>query len=106
MVHGMKPGSVLVDLAAETGGNCELTVPGETVEVGGVTLVGPLNLPSMGAIHSSDMYARNLFNFLSLMIKDGSLNLDFEDDLIAGTCLTHGGEIRHPASKQRVEGGA
>jgi H+-translocating NAD(P) transhydrogenase subunit alpha len=105
MVQGMKPGSVLVDLAAETGGNCELTRPGETYETGGVTIVGPLNLPSMGAIHSSDMYARNLFNFLSLMIKDGALNLDFEDDLIAGTCLTHGGEIRHPASKQRVEGG-
>lgn len=106
MVHGMKPGSVLVDLAAETGGNCELTKPGETIEVGGVTIVGPLNLPSMGAIHSSDMYARNLFNFLSLMVKDGTLNLDFEDDLIAGTCLTHAGEIRHPATKQRVEGGA
>jgi H+-translocating NAD(P) transhydrogenase subunit alpha len=105
MVQGMKPGSVLVDLAAESGGNCELTRPGETYETGGVTIVGPLNLPSMGAIHSSDMYARNLFNFLSLMIKDGALHLDFEDDLIAGTCLTHGGEIRHPASKQRVEGG-
>jgi H+-translocating NAD(P) transhydrogenase subunit alpha len=105
MVQGMKPGSVLVDLAAETGGNCELTRPGETFETGGVTIVGPLNLPSMGAIHSSDMYARNLFNFLSLMIREGALNLDFEDDLIAGTCLTHGGEIRHPASKQRVEGG-
>jgi H+-translocating NAD(P) transhydrogenase subunit alpha len=106
MVQGMKPGSVLVDLAAETGGNCELTRPGETFETGGVTLVGPLNLPSMGAIHASDMYARNLFNFLSLMIKDGALTLDFEDDLIAGTCLAHAGEIRHAASKQRVEGSA
>jgi len=103
MVAGMKAGSVIVDLAAETGGNCELTRPGETVESGGVTVVGPLNLPSMGAIHSSDMYAKNLFNFLSLMIKDGSLNLDWEDDLIAGTCLTHAGEIRHPATRQRVE---
>jgi H+-translocating NAD(P) transhydrogenase subunit alpha len=106
MVQGMKPGSVVVDLAAETGGNCELTRPGETFETGGVTLVGPLNLPSMGAIHASDMYARNLFNFLSLMIKDGALTLDFEDDLIAGTCLAHAGEIRHAASKQRVEGSA
>jgi H+-translocating NAD(P) transhydrogenase subunit alpha len=97
---------VVVDLAAETGGNCELTRPGETFETGGVTLVGPLNLPSMGAIHASDMYARNLFNFLSLMIKDGALTLDFEDDLIAGTCLAHAGEIRHAASKQRVEGSA
>ncbi len=106
MVSGMKDGSVLVDLAAETGGNCELTKPGETVSVGGATIVGPLNLPSMGAIHSSEMYAKNLFNFLALMVKDGTLNLDFEDDLIAGTCLTHGGEIRHPATKQRIEGGA
>jgi H+-translocating NAD(P) transhydrogenase subunit alpha len=105
MVHGMRPGSVLVDLAAETGGNCELTRPGETVETGGVTIVGPVNLPSMGAIHASDMYARNLFNFLSLMIKDGALDLDFADDLIEGTCLTHAGEIRHAATKQRVDAG-
>jgi NAD(P) transhydrogenase subunit alpha len=104
MVAGMKAGSVIVDLAAETGGNCELTKPGETIESGGVTIVGPLNLPSMGAIHASDMYAKNLFNFLSLMIKDGALNLDWEDDLVAGTCLTHGGEIKHPATKTRVEG--
>lgn len=104
MVAGMKPGSVIVDLAAETGGNCALTKPGETVESGGVTIVGPLNLPSMGAIHASDMYAKNLFNFLSLMIKDGNLSLDWEDDLIAGTCLTHGGEIKHAATKSRVEG--
>ncbi|MCK7595293.1 Re/Si-specific NAD(P)(+) transhydrogenase subunit alpha [Pseudomarimonas salicorniae] len=104
MVAGMKAGSVIVDLAAETGGNCELTRPGETVESGGVSIVGPLNLPSMGAIHASDMYAKNLFNFLSLMIKDGALNLDWEDDLVAGTCLTHGGEIKHPATKSRIEG--
>jgi H+-translocating NAD(P) transhydrogenase subunit alpha len=105
MVQGMRPGSVLVDLAAETGGNCELTRPGETVDVGGVTIVGPVNLPSMGAIHASDMYARNLFNFLSLMIAEGALNLDFEDDLIEGTCLTHAGQIRHAATRQRVDGG-
>lgn len=102
MVAGMKDGSVLVDLAAETGGNCELTKPGETVTVGGATIVGPLNLPSMGAIHSSEMYAKNLFNFLALMLKDGALNLDFSDDLIAGTCLTHAGEIKHAATKTRV----
>ncbi len=104
MVSGMRPGSVIVDLAAETGGNCELTRPGETVESGGVTIIGPLNLPSMGAIHASEMYARNLFNFLSLMVKDGALNLDFGDDLVAGTCLTHAGEIRHAATKTRIEG--
>jgi len=102
MVAGMKDGSVLVDLAAETGGNCESTRPGETISVGGVTIVGPLNLPSMGAIHASEMYAKNLFNFLTLMVKDGALNLDFTDDLIAGTCLTHAGEIKHAATKTRV----
>jgi H+-translocating NAD(P) transhydrogenase subunit alpha len=105
MVAGMKAGSVIVDLAAETGGNCELTRPGETYETGGVTIVGPLNLPSMGAIHASDMYAKNLFNFLALIVKDGALNLDWNDDLVVGTCLTHGGEIKHAATKQRVEAG-
>lgn len=104
MVEGMRPGSVIVDLAAETGGNCTLTKPGETVDHNGVTIVGPLNLPSMGALHASDMYARNLFIFLSLMVKDGALHLDWEDDLVLGTCLTHGGEIKHAATKSRVEG--
>lgn len=106
MVAGMKPGSVIVDLAAETGGNCELTRPGETVEHGGVAVVGPLNLASMGALHASEMYARNLFNFLALMLKDGALNVDFDDDLVAGTCLTHAGAIRHAPTRQRIEGGA
>ncbi|MBB5207144.1 Re/Si-specific NAD(P)(+) transhydrogenase subunit alpha [Chiayiivirga flava] len=104
MVDGMKPGSVIVDLAAETGGNCELTKPGETWVHNDVTIVGPLNLPSMGAIHSSEMYARNLFNFLALSLKDGALNLDWNDELIAQTCLTHAGEIRHAPTKALVEG--
>ncbi len=106
MVSGMKPGAVIVDLAAETGGNCELTRPGETVEVGGVSIVGPLNLASRGAIHASEMYSRNLFNFLSLMLKDGELAIDWNDDLIQGCCLTHAGEIRHAPTRQRVEGAA
>ena len=105
MVEGMKPGSVIVDLAAETGGNVELTRPGETHVHNGVTLVGPVNLPSMGAIHSSEMYARNLYNFLALSLKDGALTLDWNDELIAQTCLTHAGEIRHEATKKLVEGG-
>jgi len=93
MVAGMKPGSVIVDLAAETGGNCESTRPGETIDVGGVTIAGPLNLASMGALHASEMYARNVFNFLALMIdKEGALKLDWDDELIAKTCLTHAGE--------------
>lgn len=85
MVAGMKPSSVVVDLAAETGGNCELTRPGETFESGGVTVAGPLNLASSGAVHASEMYARNLFNFTSLLLKDGALSLDWDDELLART---------------------
>ena len=85
MVAGMKPGSVIVDLAAETGGNCELTRPGETAEVDGVTIAGPLNLASMGAQHASEMYARNVFNFVSLLINDGALTFDWDDELLAKT---------------------
>jgi len=104
MVKGMKPGAVIVDLAAETGGNCELTKAGETVVSNGVAVIGPVNLASMGAIHSSEMYARNLFNFLSLMLKDGALNLDWSDELIEKTCLTHAGVIKHEPSRVAVEG--
>jgi H+-translocating NAD(P) transhydrogenase subunit alpha len=93
MVSGMKPGSVIVDLAAETGGNCELTKPGETIDVNGVAIDGPLNLASMGALHASEMYARNVFNFLALMVgKDGAFAMDWDDELIAKTALTHAGE--------------
>ncbi len=85
MVAGMKPGSVIVDLAAETGGNCELTQPGETIDSNGVTVAGPLNLASSGALHASEMYARNVFNFVSLLLKDGALAFDWEDELLAKT---------------------
>ncbi|TLX21040.1 NAD(P) transhydrogenase subunit alpha [Thermomonas fusca] len=85
MVAGMKPGSVIVDLAAETGGNCELTRPGENVESGGVTIAGPLDLASMGAQHASEMFARNVFNFVSLLLKDGALAFDWNDELLAKT---------------------
>ncbi len=85
MVSGMKPGSVIVDLAAETGGNCELTSPGDTIETGGVTIAGPLNLASMGAQHASEMYARNVYNFVSLLLKDGALAFDWDDELLAKT---------------------
>ncbi len=85
MVAGMKPGSVIVDLAAETGGNCELTRPGETIEVDGVVVAGPLDLASSGAVHASEMYARNVFNFVSLLIEDGALVFDWEDELLAKT---------------------
>jgi NAD(P) transhydrogenase subunit alpha len=86
MVAGMKPGSVVVDLAAETGGNCELTVPGENVAHGGVLVAGPLNLASSGAVHASEMYARNLLNFVSLFLKDGAIALDWSDELIEKSC--------------------
>ncbi len=95
MVAGMKPGSVIVDLAAESGGNCELTRAGETIESGGVSIVGPSNLASQGAMHASEMYARNLFNFSQLLIKDGALSLDWDDELIAKTCHTHAGALRN-----------
>ena len=85
MVAGMKPGSVIVDLAAETGGNCELTRPGETYDAQGVTIAGPLNLASLGAVHASEMYARNVLNFVSLFVKDGALQFDWNDELLAKT---------------------
>lgn len=85
MVDGMKPGSVIVDLAAETGGNCSLTRPGDTYSYQGVTIAGPRDLASMGAIHASEMFARNVYNFLALMLKDGTLQLDWDDELIQKT---------------------
>lgn len=85
MVAGMRPGSVIVDLAAETGGNCESTRPGETVDVGGVTVAGPLNLPSSGATHASEMFARNVLNFVSLFVRDGTIDFDWSDELLAKT---------------------
>jgi len=85
MVEGMKAGSVIVDLAAETGGNCEATQPGREVDHHGVLVAGPLNLASMGAVHASEMYARNVFNFVSLFVKDGALAFDWDDELLART---------------------
>jgi NAD(P) transhydrogenase subunit alpha len=107
MVEGMKPGSVIVDIAAETGGNCEATEPGKTVTTAnGVTVIGPLNLAATTPIHASELYAKNLYNFLELSIKDGALNLDWDDELIAKTCVTHAGQIKHEPTKQLVEGAA
>jgi H+-translocating NAD(P) transhydrogenase subunit alpha len=105
MVEGMKPGSVIVDIAAETGGNCEVTEPGKTVTTAnGVTVIGPVNLAATTPIHASELYAKNLYNFLELSIKDGGLNLDWDDELIAKTCVTHAGQIKHEPTKQLVEG--
>jgi NAD(P) transhydrogenase subunit alpha len=94
MVEGMKPGALVVDLAAEGGGNCELTRPGERVEHAGVSILGPLNLPAGAPLHASEMYARNVYNFVELMLRDGALAPDFGDELIAKTCLTREGEPR------------
>ncbi len=107
MVERMKPGSVIVDLAAESGGNCEVTQPGETVQVGDVRVVGPLNLPSALAVHASEMYAKNLHNFLELILtEEGGLELDWDDEILAGSVLVHAGEIKHAPTRELVEGGA
>lgn len=105
MVAGMKTGAVIVDIAAETGGNVEGSIAGEAVTTThGVTLVGTRNLPSRAPVHASEMYARNLFNFLELSLGDsGELQLAWEDDLVAASCLTHEGEIRHAATRERLQ---
>ena len=92
-VASMRTGSVIVDLAAETGGNCELTEPGQVVVRDGVTIVGTLNLPSTMPLHASQMYARNITSLLSLIVKDGELALDFEDEIVADACITHDGRV-------------
>lgn len=104
-VDGMKAGSVIVDLAAEGGGNCEYSRPGETVTVGQVTIVAPLNVPSLLGEHASELYAKNQLNLIELFLKDASLKLDWDDEVLAKTVLTHAGEIKHAAAKQAVEGG-
>ncbi len=100
MVKGMRPGSVIVDLAAETGGNVELTKAGEDVEVGGVTIIGTRNVPSTMPLHASQLYARNVANLLLHLVKDGAINLDFTDEITKGSCVTHGGEIVNERAKQ------
>jgi H+-translocating NAD(P) transhydrogenase subunit alpha len=95
----MKPGSVIVDLAAETGGNCELSEPGETVLRHDVKIIAPLNVPSTMAEHASQLYARNIESLLGLMINEGELKLDFDDEVIAGACITRGGEIVNEGAK-------
>jgi NAD(P) transhydrogenase subunit alpha len=100
MVESMKPGSVIVDLAAETGGNCELTEPGETVVRDGVTIAGPLNLASTMPDHASSLYARNVQSLLELMVNEGALSLDFEDEILKGACITRDGEIVHEGAKE------
>ena len=104
MVENMKVGSVIIDLAAEGGGNCEVSRPGERIEYGPAIVYAPLNVPSMLPVHASEMYARNLFNFLSPMIQEGELALDWEDEVIRDSALTHEGEIRFAPARALVEG--
>ncbi|HVX33096.1 MAG TPA: Re/Si-specific NAD(P)(+) transhydrogenase subunit alpha [Solirubrobacterales bacterium] len=103
-VRGMQPGSVIVDLAAETGGNCELTEPGQTVEENGVKVIGPRNLPSLMPVPASQLYAKNLENLLGLMItEEGELNVNLSDDILAAALITQGGEIKNERAAGRTD---
>jgi NAD(P) transhydrogenase subunit alpha len=102
MVKGMRPGSVIVDLAADTGGNVELTKAGADVEVGGVTIIGTRNVPSTMPLHASQLYARNVANLLLHLVRDGAIVLDFDDEITKGSCVTHDGEIVNERAKQLV----
>jgi H+-translocating NAD(P) transhydrogenase subunit alpha len=111
MVESLKPGSVIVDLAAESGGNCELTEPGETVEHEGVRILGPVNLPSSMPIHASQLLSRNMYNLIGHITedkaedkdeKDPQLELDFEDEIIDSTCIAHDGEIRDESTREAL----
>ena len=102
MVRGMAPGSVVVDLAAEQGGNCEVTKAGETVEVGGVRVIGPRDVPSQAPHHASLMYAKNVSNFVALMVSDGALATDVDDQVVRETCACRGGEVVHPRLREAM----
>jgi H+-translocating NAD(P) transhydrogenase subunit alpha len=103
-VERMKAGSVIVDIAAEQGGNCELTKAGETVLHGSVKILGPVNLPASLPYHASEMYSRNLFNFLKPALPKGELVIDWNDEVFAGAVLTHDGQIKHEATRTTIEG--
>ena len=106
-VRNMQPGSVIVDLAGDSGGNCELTQAGETVVENGVKIIAPDNLPSDMAAHASQLYATNVENLLKLLVgEEGQLNLDFDDEIVAGACLTHDGEIRNERAREAAGVGA
>jgi len=99
MVRSMKPGSVIVDLAAETGGNCALTKAGETVEVNGVRVLGPVNLPSTVPLHASQMFSRNVSTFVLRFLKEGAFAPDLADEIAGPMCVTHGGQVRTPGAR-------
>jgi NAD(P) transhydrogenase subunit alpha len=101
-VGGMKAGAVIVDLSADGGGNCEDTLPGETAHIGQVTIVAPLNVPSLLGEDASELYAKNQYNLLALMMKDNVVKIDWDDEILAGTALTHAGEMKSQAAKPPV----
>jgi NAD(P) transhydrogenase subunit alpha len=103
MVRGMRPGSVIVDLASETGGNCELTELDKVVEVDGVFVDGTGNIPSTIPLHASILYARNVTNLFMHLYRDGKVELDFDDEITRGCCVTHGGEVVHPRARELME---
>lgn len=102
MVRTMRPGSVVVDVAAPTGGNCEATVADATIDIDGVTVLGPTNLPSRVAADASEMYARNVASLLGLLIEEGALDLDLDNEILDGACVTHAGEVRHQWSRRAM----
>jgi NAD(P) transhydrogenase subunit alpha len=102
-VENMRPGTIIVDLAAAAGGNCELTRPGETQVLNGVTLFAPLNLPVTVPGHASQLYSRNITNFLSLLVKDGALHLDMDDEIIRESCVAHQGQVVNPRVSTALE---
>ncbi len=102
MVDGMKPGSVIMDLAAENGGNCELTKGGEIINYNGVMIDGTINLPSSMQIHASQLYAKNIFSFITYLINEGQLNIDEEDEIISGAMFTHQGKITHKPTLEAI----
>jgi H+-translocating NAD(P) transhydrogenase subunit alpha len=103
MVKGMRPGSVIIDLAGEMGGNCELTVPGETAVKHGVSILAPLNVPSSMPLHSSQLYARTVFALLTHLVRDGQLQMDMSDEITRSVCITHAGAIVNDAARALVE---
>jgi NAD(P) transhydrogenase subunit alpha len=103
MVRAMRPGSVIIDLAAEGGGNCELSRPGETVLTGGVQIIAPLNLPATMPLHASTLYSQNLTAFILAFWKDRSFVLDWEDPILSGAAITHGGRVLHGLTREALE---
>jgi NAD(P) transhydrogenase subunit alpha len=102
-VEAMRPGSIIVDVAAPAGGNCELTKPGVTQTVGGVTLLAPMNLAAEVPVHASQLYARNILNFLALILRNGALSIDLTDEVLAGACVAHQGRPVNPRVAKLLE---